>query len=76
VQTAGLPAPNNDDLFALIDQWAKQLDILPELAQSALYFLHLPHQSPLRQQLHLRSKAVYLALSIPSSIDELRSQII
>lgn len=38
MQTAGLPAPNNDDLFALIDQWAKQLDLLPELAQSALYF--------------------------------------
>jgi hypothetical protein len=38
--------------------------------------LHLPHQSPLRQRLYLRSKAVYSALSIPYSIDELRSQII
>jgi hypothetical protein len=76
VQTTALPAPNNDNLFALIDQWAKQVDLTPEVAQSALYFLHLPNHSPLRQQLYIRSNAVYLALSIPSSIDELRNQII
>jgi len=76
VQTTALAAPNNDDLFALIDQWAKQADMTPELAQSALYFLHLPQQSPLRQQLYKRSKAVYLALSIPNSIAELRKQMV
>jgi hypothetical protein len=76
VQGAALPAPNNDNLFALIDQWAKQIDIAPELAQSALYFLHLPARSPLRERLYLRSKAVYVALSIPDSIDELRNKII
>ena len=76
VQATALPAPNNDNLFALIDQWAKQVDMVPELAQSALYFLHLPKHSPLRRQLYIRSKSVYLALSIPVSIDELRNQII
>ena len=75
VQTPALAAPNNDNLFALIDQWAKQLDLAPEVAQSALYYLHLPNQSPLRQQLYKRSKAVYLTLSLPASIEELRRQI-
>jgi len=76
VQTTALPTPNNDDLFALIDQWAKQLDITPELAQSALYFLHLPVQSPLRENLYLRSKSEHWAHKIPGSIDALREQII
>jgi hypothetical protein len=76
VQATALPAPNNDNLFALIDQWAKQVEMVPELAQSALYFLHLPKHSPLRRQLYIRSKSVYLALSIPVSIDELRNQLI
>ena len=76
VQTPALAAPNNDNLFALIDQWAKQLDLAPEVAQSVLYYLHLPNQSPLRQQLYKRSKAVYLTLSLPASIEELRRQII
>ncbi len=76
VQSVALPAPNNDNLFALIDQWGKQVDLAPELAQSALYFLHLPSQSPLRERLYLRSKAVYLSLNIPYAIDELRTQII
>ena len=76
VQARAIPAPNNDNLFALIEQWAKQVDMAPELAQSALYFLHLPKHSPLRQQLYARSKAAYPAQTIPAAIGELRNQII
>ena len=76
VQTRAIPAPNNDNLFAIIEQWAKQLDMAPEIAQSALYFLHLPKHSPLRQQLHARTQAAYPAQTIPANIDELRNQVI
>jgi len=48
----------------------------PEIAQSALYFLHLPKHSPLRQQLHARTQAAYPAQTIPANIDELRNQVI
>ena len=74
VQNRPLPAPNNDDLFALIDQWAKQLDLAPEVAQSSLYFLHLPYHNPLRQRLYERSKASLLVPSVPTNIEELRNQ--
>ena len=76
VQTRAIPAPNNDNLFAIIEQWAKQLDMAPEIAQSALYFLHLPKHSPLRQQLHARAQVAYPAQTIPANIGELRNQVI
>ena len=76
VQTRAISAPNNDNLFAIIEQWAKQLDMAPEIAQSALYFLHLPKHSPLRQQLHARTQAAYPAQTIPANISELRNQVI
>ena len=76
VQTRAIPAPNNDNLFAIIEQWAKQLDMAPEIAQSALYFLHLPKHNPLRQQLHARTQAAYPAQTIPANISELRNQVI
>jgi hypothetical protein len=75
VKTSALSAPNNDNLFALIDQWARQMDVTPELAQSALYFLHLPKHSPLRKNLYLRSKFEHSGYVIPDTIDALRSQL-
>lgn len=73
VQTSALPAPNNDNLFELIDLWSKQVNMEPEQAQSVLYFLHLPEQSPLRRRLSQRAHASHPALTIPNTISELRS---
>ena len=73
LKSQALPAPNNDDLFAMIDLWSKSVGLTPESAQSALYFLHLPSHSPLRENLRLKSQSVYDSFSIPSNIDELRA---
>jgi len=75
IKTQALPAPNNDDLFALVAQWAEKLKLEPEEAQTALYYLHLPLNSPMREQLYLRSDNAYKTLTLPNSIEQLRHQL-
>jgi len=72
VEQLVLEAPNNNDLFALVDQWATQVHLSPEVAQSALYFLHLPQGSPLRHKLQLVAQEKLPQVSIPTNVEQLR----
>jgi hypothetical protein len=75
VEQPVLAAPNNDNLFALTEQWAQAMGLSPEAGQSALYFLHLPQGSPLRLRLQLISAEKHSVLNIPTNVEQLRKQL-
>ena len=68
-----LPEPNSSELFQLISAWGKAHSLSDEEAQSGLYYLHLVARNPLREKLRQQQIKKHPQLSLPESIDDLRT---